>query len=149
MTDDAEQQAKLDFTFDVSETLPFLTNLQAGYQRRDREGNGWAGGGYTVRPGTGNVGAAGYVAPVVVPTENLTVNYRSCMPTATSTQPCQYGYVGRDHGRHQQQPRRQSEQHAVRHDDVHARRPRRPDLELPCIRRTIRSWGIIRTRAMS
>ena len=36
---------------------------------------------------------AGYVAPVVVPTENLTVNYRSCMPTATSTQPCQYGYV--------------------------------------------------------
>ena len=45
------------------------------------------------RPGTGNVGAAGYVAPVVVPTENLTVNYRSCMPTATSTQPCQYGYV--------------------------------------------------------
>ena len=94
MTDDAEQQAKLDFTFDVSESLPFLSNLKAGYQRRDHEGNGWAGGGYTVRPGTGIVGAAGYVAPVVVPTENLTVNYRSCMPTATSTQPCQYGFVG-------------------------------------------------------
>ena len=46
-----------------------------------------------MRPGTGNVGAAGYVAPIVVPTENLTVNYRSCMPTATSTQPCQYGFV--------------------------------------------------------
>jgi TonB-dependent receptor len=94
MTDDAEQQAKLDVTYDVTEKLPFLTHLQAGYQRRDHVGNGWAGGGYTVRPGTGNVGAAGYVAPVVVPTENLTVNYRSCMPTATSTQPCQYGYVG-------------------------------------------------------
>jgi TonB-dependent receptor len=93
MTDDSEKQTKLDFTWDVSEKAPFLTHVQTGYQRRDREGNGWAGGGYTVRPGTGNVGAANYVAPVVVPTENLTVNYRSCMPTATSTQPCQYGYV--------------------------------------------------------
>jgi TonB-dependent receptor len=93
MSDDAEKQAKADFTFDVAERLPFLSNIQAGFQRRDHTGNGWAGGGYTVKPGTGNVGAAGYLAPVVVPTENLTVNYRSCMPTATSTQPCQYGYV--------------------------------------------------------
>ena len=94
MTDDAENQAKLDLVYNVSESLPFLTNLSAGYQRRDHEGNGWGGGGYTVRPGNGqNWGTAGYVAPVVVPTENLTVNYRSCMPTATSTQSCQYGYV--------------------------------------------------------
>lgn len=93
MTDDAEKQYKLDFTVDVQEKLPFLSSFQTGYQRRDREGNGWGGGGYTVRAGSGNVGAAGYVAPIVVPTENLTVNYRSCMPTATSTQPCQYGYV--------------------------------------------------------
>jgi TonB-dependent receptor len=93
MSDDAERQAKLDFNFDVEERLPFLSNIQVGLQRRDRTGNAWAGGGYTVRPGTGNVGAAGYVAPVVVPTENLTVNYRSCVPTATSTQPCQYGFV--------------------------------------------------------
>jgi TonB-dependent receptor len=93
MSDDSEQQAKMDFTWDVSEKAPFLTHIQTGYQRRDREGNGWGGGGYTVKPGTGNVGAVGYVAPVVVPTENLTVNFRSCMPTATSTQPCQYGFV--------------------------------------------------------
>ncbi len=93
MTDDAEKQYKADFTVDMQEKLPFVSSFQTGFQRRDREGNGWGGGGYTVRPGTGNVGAAGYVAPVVVPTENLTVNYRSCMPTATSTQPCQYGYV--------------------------------------------------------
>ena len=93
MSDDAEKQGKMDFTWDVAEKLPFLSHIQTGYQRRDHTGNGWAGGGYTVRPGTGNVGAAGYVAPVVVPTENLTVNYRSCMPTATSTQPCVYGYL--------------------------------------------------------
>jgi TonB-dependent receptor len=94
MTEDSENQTKLDLTYDVAEKLPFLTSLKAGYQRRDRGGDGWAGGGYTVRAGNGqNVGTAGYVAPVVVPTENLTVNYRSCMPTATSTQPCQYGYA--------------------------------------------------------
>jgi TonB-dependent receptor len=93
MSDDAEKQGKMDFTWDTTEKLPFLSAIQTGFQRRDHTGNGWAGGGYTVRPGTGNVGAAGYVAPVVVPTENLTVNYRSCMPTTTSTQPCQYGYV--------------------------------------------------------
>lgn len=93
MTDDSEKQAKMDFTWDVSEKVGFFSAIQTGYQRRDREGNGWGGGGYTVRTGTGNVGAPGYVAPIVVPTENLTVNYRSCMPTATSTQPCQYGYV--------------------------------------------------------
>jgi TonB-dependent receptor len=94
MTDDAEKQGKMDFTWDVQEKIPFLSNIQTGFQRRDHTGNGWAGGGYTVRPGNGqNVGTAGYVASVVVPTENLTVNYRSCMPTATSTQPCQYGYV--------------------------------------------------------
>ena len=93
MSDDSEKQGKVDFTFDVEERLPFLSNIKTGFQRRDHTGNGWAGGGYTVRPGTGNVGAAGYVAPVVVPTENLTVNYRSCVPTATSTQPCEYGFV--------------------------------------------------------
>ena len=93
MSDDAERQAKMDFTFDSKEKLPFVSSFQAGFQRRDRSGNGWGGGGYTVKAGTGNVGAAGYVAPVVVPTENLTVNYRSCMPTATSTQPCEYGFA--------------------------------------------------------
>jgi TonB-dependent receptor len=93
MTDDSEKQAKLDFEVDVQEEAPFISSFQMGFQRRDRKGNGWGGGGYTVRPGTGVVGAAGYVAPVVVPTENLTVNYRSCMPTATSTQPCQYGFT--------------------------------------------------------
>ena len=93
MSDDSEKQAKMDFTWDVTEKAPFLTHIQTGYQRRDREGNAWGNGGYTVRTGTGNVGAAGYVAPIVVPTEALTVNYRSCMPTATSTQPCQYGYL--------------------------------------------------------
>jgi hypothetical protein len=45
MSDDAEQQAKMDFTVDVQEKLPFLTSFKTGFQRRDRSGNGWGGGG--------------------------------------------------------------------------------------------------------
>jgi TonB-dependent receptor len=93
MTDDAEKQAKMDFTFNTEEKMPFFSSFKTGFQRRDRSGNGWGGGGYQVRAGTGNVGAAGYVAPIIVPTNNFTVNYRSCQPTATSTQPCDYGFA--------------------------------------------------------
>src|SRR5687768_2010625 len=52
MTDDAEKQAKMDFTFDTKEKLPFFSSFQTGFQRRDRSGNGWGRGGYTVRAGT-------------------------------------------------------------------------------------------------
>src|SRR4029078_7964306 len=81
MSDDAEQQAKMDFTVDVQEKLPFLTSFKTGFQRRDRSGNGWGGGGYTVRPGTGNVGAAGYVSALAAPTENLTHEHHTPTPT--------------------------------------------------------------------
>src|SRR5688572_21496052 len=50
MSDDSEKQAKMDFTWDTSEKISFLSAIQTGYQRRDRNGNGWGGGGYTVRP---------------------------------------------------------------------------------------------------
>lgn len=94
MSDDHEKQIKWDLTYNVEDKVPFFTDVQWGVQSRNHIGNGWSGGGYQVKPGNGsNVGAAGYVAPVYVPTENLTVNYRSCMPTATSTQSCQYGYT--------------------------------------------------------
>ena len=124
MTDDAEQQTKVDFTFDVSERLPFLSNLQAGYQRRDRTGNGWAGGGYTVRPGTGETWARrdmwrrSWFRPKTSPSIIAPACRRRPPPSPASTA------MSGDHGRHQQQPRRQSEQHAVRHDDVHAHRTR-------------------------
>jgi TonB-dependent receptor len=93
MSDDHEKQLKWDLTYDFQDKIPFIQDVQFGMQDRDHIGNAWSGGGYTVKAGTGNVGDANYVAPVVVPTENLTVNYRSCMPTATSTQPCNYGYL--------------------------------------------------------
>ncbi len=93
MTEDHEKQLKYDLTYDFEDKIPFLKDMQFGMQARNHRGDAWAGGGYTVKNGTGVVGDANYVAPVVVPTENLTLTYRSCMPTATSTQSCQYGYT--------------------------------------------------------
>ena len=93
MSTDGEKQLKYDLTYDFEGKIPFLQDLQFGMQARNHRGNAWSGGGYTVANGVGVVGDANYVAPIVVPTENLTVNYRSCMPTATSTQSCQYGYT--------------------------------------------------------
>ena len=87
------KQIKWDLTYDFENKLPFIQDVQFGMQSRDEVGSSYTGGGYTELQGVGNVGDANYVAPVQVPTENLTLNYRSCMPTATSTQPCNYGYM--------------------------------------------------------
>lgn len=93
MSDDHEKQLKWDLTYDFDGKLPFLQDVQWGVQSRNHRGNAWSGGGYTVANGTGTVGSAGYVAPILVPTENITATYRSCLPTATSTQSCQYGFT--------------------------------------------------------
>ncbi len=93
MQDDDEKQIKWDMTYDFQDKIPFLTDVQIGMRALDHTESAYSGGGYTVKAGQGNVGDSTYIAPIVVPTENLTVNYRSCMPTATSTQPCQYGFV--------------------------------------------------------
>lgn len=93
MSEDSEKQLKYDLTYDFQGKIPFIQDVQFGMQARNHRGDAWSGGGYTVAAGTGVVGAANYVAPIIVPTENLTVNYRSCAPTATSTQLCQYGYT--------------------------------------------------------
>jgi len=93
MSDDHEKQLKWDLTYDFDNKLPFLQDVQWGVQSRNHRGNAWSGGGYTVANATGTVGATGYVAPIIVPTENITTTYRSCMPTATSTQSCQYGFT--------------------------------------------------------
>ena len=83
MSDNREKTAKFDVTYKLPQGINFFREIQTGFQLRDTTGNGYAGGGYQVKPGTGNVGAVGYVAPIIVPTNNLTVNYRSCMPTVT------------------------------------------------------------------
>ncbi len=106
MSDDHEKQLKWDLTYDFQDKIPFFQDVQFGMQARDHVGNAWSGGGYTVQSpnptsasttvGTGQPSTGGsYTAPIVVPTENLTVTYRSCLPQGTGTayQQCNYGYV--------------------------------------------------------
>ncbi|MDI7776412.1 TonB-dependent receptor [Asticcacaulis sp. EMRT-3] len=92
MQHDDETMVKSDITYNFEGRVPFFQDIMGGLQFRTHTGSGYAGGGYTAQSGTGVVGDANYVAPVVVPTNNLTSYYRSCLPTATSTQPCGYGY---------------------------------------------------------
>jgi len=93
--DDNEKQLKYDLTYDFEDKIPFLQDVQFGMQGRTHRGDGWGYGGYTEATGTGVVGAADYVAPVIVPSEAFTTYYRSCMPQGTGStyQSCQYGYT--------------------------------------------------------
>ena len=125
MSDDAEQQGKMDFTWDVAEKLPFLSGIQTGFQRRDRTGNGWAGGGLHGaarhrQRGRGGICGAGRGSDRKPHRQLSLLHADGDLHPALPIRLC-----SRDHGRHQQQPRRQSEQRAVRHDDVHAHGTRR------------------------
>ena len=90
---DRENMIKADLTYDLEGKVPFFTDIIGGIQARNHVGDGYSGGGETIQTGTGTIGTAGYVAPIVVPTNNNSTIFRSCLPTATSTMPCDYGFV--------------------------------------------------------
>ena len=91
-----ERTAKLDLTWATPESIPFFKRFKGGFNLRDTFANQWSpNGGYTVQTGTGNVGSAGYVAPVVVPRSIVRSFLQGCQNTATSaTSPagCTYGF---------------------------------------------------------
>ncbi|ESQ79245.1 TonB-dependent receptor [Asticcacaulis sp. YBE204] len=98
----SENTFKLDATYRIWDKVPFFRQLKTGISFRDAERSAWQGGGYTVKPAVGTFGAAGYVAPVVVPTMNLRGTFRACddakYGTTGTAAPagsigCNYGYV--------------------------------------------------------
>jgi TonB-dependent receptor len=85
MADTEERTAKLDLTYATPESIPFFKRFKAGFNLRDTSANQWnPNGGYVVQTGTGNVGAANYVAPVVVPRSTVRAFLQGCQDTATS-----------------------------------------------------------------
>ncbi len=90
---------KIDAKYDFEGKIPFIQNLQIGYQAIEDDQKGWGGGGRTVSPenthlGTTPYGTAGYVPPVILPTQNLRGTFRACTPsTAPGALPCNYGYL--------------------------------------------------------
>jgi TonB-dependent receptor len=85
IADTEERTAKLDLTYATPESVPFFKRFKSGFNLRDTMANQWgSNGGYTVQTGTGNVGAAGYVAPIVVPRSIVRSFLQGCQNTATS-----------------------------------------------------------------
>lgn len=109
-----ETTMRLDADYDVEDRLPFFTKVYAGFNAREFEQKGWAGGAYTVSPAINRnptTGAAiaygqpGYVNPVVVGRSQFRSQVRACDDTRYGTgataapagaEPCNYGYVARN-----------------------------------------------------
>ncbi|MDL2355754.1 MAG: TonB-dependent receptor, partial [Pseudomonadota bacterium] len=77
--------------------MPYFKRIKSGFNLRDTSGNSWGGGGYTQTAAVGTYGAAGYVAPVVVPTANIRGSFVGCTDTPGSLgaggAPCASGFV--------------------------------------------------------
>ncbi|HVZ29974.1 MAG TPA: TonB-dependent receptor, partial [Asticcacaulis sp.] len=96
------QVAKVDVTYNFSDKMPFVTDIKAGLQLKDDAQKGWANGGQTISPQRGTLGQPGYVAPVIIPTNNLRTVIRGCDSTRYGTGgtaapagalACQYGFI--------------------------------------------------------
>jgi len=91
-----ERTAKLDLSYATPESVPFFKRFKAGFNLRDTKVDQWgSNGGLTVKSGTGNIGDANYVAPVVVPRSIIRSFLQGCQNTATSATSgagCAYGF---------------------------------------------------------
>lgn len=93
-----EKTGKLDVTYEFEDQIPFLSSVKGGLNWRENSIEGWTGPGATIEQGVGVMGAANYVAPVVIPIGGQTrVNVYACQDTAGSLgaggAPCAFGYT--------------------------------------------------------
>ncbi|QBE67312.1 TonB-dependent receptor [Pseudoduganella lutea] len=92
-----ERTAKLDLTYALPESIPFLTRFKSGFNLRDTRGNSWGAGGFEARSMVGEYGKPGYERSVLVPSANVRSTFVGCQDTPGSLgaggKPCQYGYV--------------------------------------------------------
>ena len=92
-----EKTAKLDLSYNLTDKLPWLTLFKTGFNLRDANAAQWGAGGATIKSASGTFGTAGYIPPVVLPTNNLRGSFVGCENTPGSLgaggAPCNYGYV--------------------------------------------------------
>ncbi|MET0268013.1 MAG: TonB-dependent receptor [Duganella sp.] len=97
MSETEERTAKADFSYALSERIPFFKRIKTGFNLRDTSGSTWGGGGNTVQAAVGTFGQAGYVAPIIIPSANVRSFFQGCANTPGSLgaggKPCLTGYV--------------------------------------------------------
>ncbi|MET0320941.1 MAG: TonB-dependent receptor plug domain-containing protein, partial [Duganella sp.] len=79
-----EITAKGDFSYALSDNIPFFKRIKTGFNLRDNSGSKWGAGGSTVVAAVGEFGTPGYVPPVVVPTANVRSFFQACQDTPGS-----------------------------------------------------------------
>lgn len=89
-----ETAVKFDLTYDLEDKSPFLKRLKTGVSYRNELRDVWRGGGKTITPERGTFGQPGYVAPVILPSNQIRAGYRACEargPASQGFEQCDYG----------------------------------------------------------
>jgi TonB-dependent receptor len=100
-----ERTAKLDVSYAIPESVPFLKRVKSGFNLRDTGSDSWTinNGGYILRDPVGTFGQPGYKAPLVLPSPTLRSTLYGCQDTPGSLGPggnkCQYGLIMKDNTR--------------------------------------------------
>ncbi|USX17747.1 TonB-dependent receptor [Oxalobacteraceae bacterium OTU3REALA1] len=97
MSETEERTAKADFSYALSEKVPFFKRVKSGFNFRQTSGSSWGGGGSTVQTAVGEFGKPGYVPAVILPSANVRSFFSGCTDTPGSLgpggKPCASGYV--------------------------------------------------------
>jgi len=97
-----ENTAKLDLSYAMPESVPFLSRIKAGFNLRKNGLDNWNPGdgnsaGIVRQAAVGTYGQPGYQAPVVIPTAIARTIIQGCQDTPGSLAPggkaCAYGYT--------------------------------------------------------
>jgi TonB-dependent receptor len=97
-----ENTAKLDLSYAMPESVPFLSRIKTGFNLRKNGLDNWNpgdgnSGGIIRQAAVGTYGQPGYQAPIVIPTPIARTIIQGCQDTAGSLGPggkrCAYGYT--------------------------------------------------------
>jgi TonB-dependent receptor len=96
MIESSERTAKVDLTYAMPESLPFIQRVKGGVNLRETKNSSWGDGGSTIRAAVGTAGQPGFVPAITLPGIAIKDTIRGCTDTAASkgtSTGCQYGFT--------------------------------------------------------
>jgi len=115
LSESSEDTARFDMTYDFEDRIPFIQDIQVGFNLRKVVNNGWDGSGRTVQAenthnnttpfisdGNGGYVQNGYEPAIIIPRQTLRSTFRACDETMygptggaapAGALPCNYGYL--------------------------------------------------------